>query len=153
MLLIRTKLTLFIFVMLMFFFLFQVASRGGSFFVKEWSWGVLNMVIYFSFLNSLVTNDYFVYRPSLKDSVDWFILMTNFVFGLVYSKCALVSCSFLFYRLFLFLLPSSDADHIPGNGMFIFTTSLSWIDDSFAWCIRYTRRLCNKNMKSLALTE
>ena len=39
-----------------------------------------------------------------------------------------------------------------GNRCFLLDL-LMFNDDSFIWCIRYTRRLCSKNMKFLALTD
>ncbi len=135
--------------MLMLFFSFQVASWGIFFFCEV---GFLECFKYGNslFFSKSFTHDYFVYRPSLKDSVDWFILMTNLVFSIR-----------LFVNIHKFHAPYVTGYSGVHNLMRItfqviaysYLLPLSWIDDSFVWCIRYTRRLCNKNMKPLALTE
>ena len=83
MLLIRTKLTLFIFVMLRLFFLVSGCISRWVFICEGVILGCIEYGDSLFFFKLSVMNDYFVYRPSLKDSVDWFILMTNFMFGLV----------------------------------------------------------------------
>ena len=110
----------------------------------------ITLVITASFLFTITTYDYLLYRPSLKDSVDWFIFNEkSFNTNLQLNGCARSDVTLFFFTGYPYF---GCRVELQVKGV-LFTPIKSVIDDSFIRCIRYTRRLCSKNMKSLALTE
>ena len=154
MLLIRTKLPLFIFVMLMLFFLVSGCILRWIFFCE----GVILGCFEYGnslFFSKLFSHEWLFRIPPQSEGQCWLVYFND-------KFC--VWNSFIvnvhqFHTPFYFTDCSCFCGHhlmqvtYQVIAFLYLTTTLSWIDDSFAWCIRYTRRLCNKNMKSLALTE